>query len=316
MKNYYPKLIKYGGIAISLLAIFFVIKTINGNTLKETIASIKVAWLIPVVIINFAVILSKAFRWQILVKPLSHISLGRITSILTVGFMANNILPARLGDAVRVHMLHRRTDLGHATTAGGLIADKILEGIAFLFLTLFLFFFISVPDWMRYGLLAMLVVIVGIYLLTLLYSRTEIKRWAFFIKLQEGLAPLHNRKVFITGFCVSLFSWLLQLSMIHLTQLAFGIELPFWNALLVLVAVNLAVVVPSGPAHLGTFELACVLSYTFLGIDKNVGLLIGATYHLVQVLPVTVIGAVLLLVDQCRPWCVARASDPDEAYYQ
>ncbi|TAN39862.1 MAG: flippase-like domain-containing protein, partial [Nitrospirae bacterium] len=240
----------------------------------------------------------------------------RITHILTVGFMANNILPARLGDAVRVHMLHRKTDLGHATTTGGLIADKILEGISFLFLTPFLFFLIEVPSWMNYGIIAMLVGIIGIYVLTLVYSRTEIRRWAFLAKLQEGLAPLHNRRVFVAGFCISLVSWVLQLTMIHFTQLAFGVELPFWNALLVLVAVNLAVIVPSAPAHLGTFELACVLSYTFLGVDKNVGLLIGAAYHLVQVLPVTVIGAVMLLVEQVHPWRAAETADPDEACYR
>lgn len=316
MKSCYQKIPRYSGIAISALAIFFVVRTINGSTLKVTLDSVKIAWLIPVILLNFAVIVSKAFRWQLLVKPLSHISLCRITTILTVGFMANNILPARLGDAVRVHMLHRKTDLGHAATTGGVIADKIVEGISFLFLTLFLFFFITVPQWMGYGLLAMLVGIAGIYVLILVYSRTKMTRWAFLAKLQEGLAPLHNRRVFVTGFCVSLLSWMLQLAMIHITQLAFGVHLPFWGTLLVLVAVNLAVIVPSAPAQLGTFELACVLSYTFLGIDKNVGLLIGATYHLVQVIPVTAIGAVMLLAEQVRPWCGADAADPDEACYR
>lgn len=316
MKNSYQKIAKYSGIAISILAIYFVIKTINGSTLRATLDSVKIAWLIPIIIINFAVVLLKALRWQILVKPLSQISLYRITNILTVGFMANNILPARLGDAVRVHMLHRKTDLGHATTTGGLIADRVLEGIAFSFITVFLFFFINVPSWMSYGITAMLVVIGAVYIITLLYSRAEIKRWAFFAKLQEGLAPLHNRRVFVAGFCISLVSWMLQLCMIHLTQLAFGIDLPFWNTLLVLVAVNLAVIVPSAPAHLGTFELACVLSYSFLGVDKSVGLLVGAAYHLIQVLPITAVGAVLLLVEQAHPRRAAPAMDPDEACYR
>lgn len=312
MKRYYQKIASYSGVAISVLAIFFVVRTVNEDTLRETLSSVKIEWLIPVIFINFAVIISKAFRWQVLVKPLHHISLLKITTILTVGFMANNILPARMGDAVRVHMLHRKTALGHATTTGGLIADKILEGISFIFLTSFLFFFTTVPHWMSYGIAITLLVVVGAYAGVTIYSRSAIRR-EFFIKLQEGLAPLHNRKVFIIGFCASLASWFMQLGMIHFTQLAFDVHLPFWSALLVLVAVNLAIIVPSTPAHIGTFELACVLSYTFLGVDKDVGLLIGATYHLAQVIPVTVIGAAILLAEKINPWCVASEPDPDEA---
>lgn len=315
MKNWVQKIASYSGIAISIVAIVFVVRTVNGTTLQDALRSIQCAWLLPVILINFAVIVSKAFRWQLLVKPLSHISLYRITNILTISFMANNILPARLGDAMRVHLLHRKTDLGRIATAGGLIADKILEGISFLFLAALLFVSGNLPHWMTYGLGFTLAVVVGVYGVSVIYSRSKMRR-GFFIKLQEGLAPLHNRKVFAAGFCTSLLSWCMQLAMVHMTQLAFGVHLPFWSTVLVLVAVNLAVIIPSTPAHVGTFELACVLAYTFLGVDKNVGLLIGATYHLAQVLPVTVIGAALLLVENINPWRVAAETDPDEVCCQ
>lgn len=342
MKNWVHRIASYSGIAISIVAIGVVIQAVNGNVLREVLGSVKVAWLVPVLLINGVVIISKAYRWQLLVKPLSHISLTQITHILTIGFMANNVLPARLGDAIRIHLLHRKTDLGPAASTGGLIADRILEGLSFLLLAALLFLLGNVPHWMLYGLGVTLLVVAGVYGASVFYSRSRM-RHGVFIKLQEGLAPLHNRRVFILGFCTSLVSWSLQLLMIHMTQLAFGVHLPFWGTLMVLVAVNLAVIVPSTPAHLGTFELACVLAYTFLGVDKNVGLLIGATYHLVQVLPVTLIGALLLLVEnislkigglapvppkscdahpgkaggraqhiQSTPWRVARETDPDE----
>ncbi len=315
MKSWYHGIVRYSGIAISIVAIGLVIRTVNGSSLHDALASVRTAWLIPVIIVNLAVILSKAFRWQVLVKPLSHISLGRITHILTIGFMANNILPARLGDAIRVHLLHRKTELGRVTTTGGLIADKILEGLSFLLLAASLFLTGHVPRWMLYGLGMTLFAVAGIYGMSVIYARSRMRR-KFFIKLQEGLSPLHDRRVFVVGICASLASWLMQLAMIHMTQLAFGVHLPFWGTLLVLVAVNLAIIVPGAPAHVGTFELACILAYTFLGVDKNVGLLIGATYHLVQVLPVTVIGAILLLVENIKPWRVAAERDPDEACCQ
>ncbi len=315
MTSWYQRVLNYSGIAISIVAIGFVVRTVNGNSLQNALASVQIEWLIPVILINFLVIISKAFRWQLLVNPLKHISLYQITTILTIGFMANNILPARLGDAVRIHLLHRKTNLGAVASTGGLIADRILEGISFLLLAALLFLFSDVPHWMIYGLGITLLVVAGVYILSLVYSRSQMRR-GFLIKLQAGLAPLHNRRVFITGFGASVVSWVMQLAMIYMTQLAFGVHLPFWSTVLVLIAVNLAVIVPSTPAHLGTFELACVLSYTFLGVDKSLGLLIGATYHLVQVLPVTLIGAVMLLVKHINPWRLARAPDPDEVCCQ
>lgn len=315
MKNWYQRIASYSGVVISIVAIAFVIRLVNGEDLHNTLRSIKPGWLIPVILINFIVIILKALRWQLLVQPLSRIGLFKITGILIVSLMANNILPARLGDALRVHMLHRKTDLGHATSTGGLIADRMLEGISFLLLTALLFFIGNVPQWMHYGILVTLAAVAVAYVVVVIYSRSEIRR-GFWMKLQKGIAPLHNRKVFGVGTGASLLSWLLQLVMIYFTQLAFGIHLPIWSTLLVLVAVNLAIIVPSTPANIGTFELACVLAYTFLGVDRNVGLLIGATYHLAQVLPVTMVGAVLLLVENINPWRVASAPDPDEVCCQ
>lgn len=312
MKNWVHKVASYSGIAISVVAVFFLVRTVNGHTLHDILGSVHAIWLIPVVMINFMVIATKAIRWQCLVKPLRHISLFKIIGILIISFMANNLLPARLGDALRVHMLHRKTDLGHATSTGGLIADRILEGISFLVLTALLFSFGKVPPWMHYGMIVTVSAVMIAYLAVAVYSRSKI-RHGWLSRLQEGIAPLHNRKVFAVGAGTSLVSWVLQLAMIHCTQVAFGIHLPLWSTLLVLVAVNLAIIVPSTPANIGTFELACMLAYTFLGVDENVGLLIGATYHLAQVLPVTVIGAVLLIVENINPWRAAAASAPDEA---
>jgi len=312
MKSFYNRLIKFSGIAVGLVAIFCVFKMANSSELKSALKSVELRWIVPVLALNFFVVIAKAFRWQMLVKPLSNIGLYKITKILMVGFMANNVLPARLGEAVRIQMLHQKTELSAATTTGGLIADKILEGLTFVIVAALLVVFGGVPRWMIYGLTITLLAIVVAYTIALVYSRSSITH-SLFARLQDGIEPLHDGRVFIYGSLASMVSWLLQLSMIYMTQLAFGVELPFWGTLLVLVAVNLAVVVPSAPAHVGTFELACVLSYTFLGIDKNVGLLVGAAYHLVQVIPVTLVGALILLEEHVNPWRLFGAKARDEA---
>jgi uncharacterized protein (TIRG00374 family) len=121
-----------------------------------------------------------------------------------------------------------------------------------------------------------------------------------FKRFQEGVRPLMHAKVLVQGILVSIVSWAAQLLMIYMTQKAFNVNTPLWGILVVLISVNLAIIVPSAPAHLGAFELACVLAYSYLKIGSSLGLLIGATYHILQIIPVTLVGGMFAAMDGIR----------------
>lgn len=282
------------GWLIAAAAIYFSVKNLDMSSMRRALGSMNSAWIYPIVILNFVVISLKALRWQITFKPVKDIRFLMIFKVLVIGFMANNVLPARLGDILRIYLMGKDAVVSKITATTTLIADRAIEVVSFLILAAGLVLFADVPEWIKTGLIITLFITMTAYTLLLIYSAKEVER-PFFKKLQDGIQSLRQPKYVTLGIIASLLSWILQAFLIYMTQLAFGVVLPVWGTFLVLVAVNLAIALPSAPSNIGTFEFACILAYTYLGVDKSLGLLIGITYHLLQVVPVTLAGGMMLL---------------------
>jgi len=282
------------GWAIGIAALYFSLTSVKWSSVRHALETMQTVWIYPIIIGNFVVIVVKALRWQITIRPIKVVPLWMVFKILTIGFMANNILPARLGDVLRIHLLGKNADVSRVSTTTTAIADRIFEGISFIFIAAILVIFVDVPKWMETGLIITLLITIALYTLFLIYSTRKIEH-PFFKKLQDGAQSLRQPKIVLLGLTTSMISWALQGLLIYFTQLAFGVTVPIWGIILVLVAINLAIAIPSTPSHVGTFEFACILAYTFLGVDKNVGLLVAVTFHLLQVLPVTLVGGALFL---------------------
>lgn len=293
------RLSQLAGIGIGVVAIYFSVKNINSDELRYSIASMHAWFLIPIIVVNFVVTAFKAWRWQLMVRPIKRVGFIKIYKILTIGFMANNILPARLGEVLRIHLLGKDAEISFVSTTASLVADRMLEAISFLMIAALLILFSDVPKWLHYGLTITLLITVIAYTLALIYSGRNLKN-GFLTRFQGGIRALSHWKIFSAGLLASFVSWFLQLVMVYMTQLAFNVHLPIWGTLLVIISVNMAIAAPGAPAHLGTFEFACVLAYAYLGVDKSLGLLIGATYHLLQVIPTTIAGGLIMLFNQIK----------------
>jgi len=302
------------GMAIGITAIYLSIRNIQYDKFIESLKSMDLFWLPFIVVGNFLVIGIKSFRWQVILSSIKKISFSLIFRILTISFMANNILPARLGEAVRIYIFGKDASVSKITTTATVITDKIVETISFLLLAGILCIITDVPKWMHSGLIITLFLTLFVYIVTIIYSYRRIEN-KYLKKFQDGIKSLFSIKIFLSTIGISLVSWFFQGFLIYMTQLAFNVTTPIWGIILVLLVINLAIAIPSTPSHIGTFEFAAILAYAFLGIDKSVGLLIGLTYHLLQIIPVTLAGLIILLARQVR---ISRkkllTGDLDRAY--
>lgn len=304
---------QFVGLCIGIIALYFSLRGTNLDTIKQALFKMNIWWTIPIIIGNFGVITIKAARWKVLFKPVKKVRLATMFEVMTIGYMANNVLPARMGEGVRVHLLGKNADVSRVTTSTSLIADWIVEGISFLILAALLIIVTDVPYWMKSGLTIFLLVTFILYTLAFVSSFRNTNN-VFLKKLQKGLRPLRNPKIITTAIGISVLSWIAQGLLVYMTQLAFGIQLPVWSILIVLISVNLAIALPSAPSHLGTFEFACVLAYTYMGLDKNMALLLGVSYHLLQIVPVTLVGGILLGLLRNRPPVVRNNEGLDAPY--
>lgn len=288
---------RLAGIAIGLAAIYLSLKSIRAGEIKDAISSMCFAWIWPIVISNFLVVAVKAARWQAVITPVKKVGFFRVFKSLTIGYMVNSILPARMGEPFRAHLLSKDEEISRITTSATLIADWVVEGISFITLAALLALITDFPSWMRTGLIATLLVTIITYVLTITFSFGRFKS-ALANKIKDGLKSLRSMHLLPLALFISIISWFIQGLLVYMTQAAFNVHLPVWGIILVLTAVNLAIAIPSTPGHIGTFEFACILAYQALGVDKNSALLIGIAYHMLQVIPVTIVGGLLILFNQ------------------
>jgi uncharacterized membrane protein YbhN (UPF0104 family) len=293
--------IQFIGLIIGIIAVFFSIKNVRSDLLWKSLNLMNIYWVIPIIIINFAVIGFKAGRWMLLIGPVKKIGFWMMYRILTISMMANNILPARMGEIVRFYLLGKEAEISQISSAATIVSDRIIEGISFLMMSFLLISLVDVPKWMEQGLYITLAITLALYILAMAYSKHSIKN-SYIERIQKGILALSSPRLMSSSLIISFISWILQGSLIYMTQASFNVQLPLWGVVLVLLSVNLIIAVPSAPANIGTFEIAAVFAYTYLGLDNSTAFLLGATYHILQVAPVTIAGCVLLLTKNIISW--------------
>jgi hypothetical protein len=95
---------------------------------------------------------------------------------------------------------------------------------------------------------------------------------------------------------LSLLGWGSEIGMLLLFQQAFHLEPSFRTAVLTLVGINVAVVIPTLPGHFGTYEAGITMALVMCGAPRDVAVLYALTFHLSHVVPVAVVATAVYLV--------------------
>ncbi|MGH7862311.1 MAG: lysylphosphatidylglycerol synthase domain-containing protein, partial [Candidatus Dormibacteraceae bacterium] len=61
-------------------------------------------YLVPALLVYFAGVWLRAVRWHFLLRPVKPIPSRRLFPVVVIGYMANDVLPARLGELVRAYV--------------------------------------------------------------------------------------------------------------------------------------------------------------------------------------------------------------------
>ena len=99
---------------------------------------------------------------------------------------------------------------------------------------------------------------------------------------------------------LSLAGWASELVMLLLFQLAFDLPPSVRMALLTLVGINAAIVIPALPGNFGTFEAGAIMALVMCGAPREVAVAYALTYHLSHVIPVALVATAVYLVRNRR----------------
>jgi glycosyltransferase 2 family protein len=297
------------GAAISVVAIWLVLRSVDVGQTIEILRAADLGWI--GLVGGFVVIdlLMRALRWQRLVAPIGHVGFLPMLGYLLIGYLANNVLPARLGELVRSHYLGDREGLSRTTTLGTVVVERVVDFVVVVAIASAAILVLSVRGIVANAVLA------GVALAALLAAGIAVgvaahrlpgadriaamaSRWPRVTelagKLRGGLAVAGKPRTLTEALALSLFAWGATVLAFAAAGQAVGIELTIGQASLLAAGVALVTAIPAGPANLGTFELAAVEIAKAVGVPQHEAFAIALLVH-AAILTITSVGGLVAL---------------------
>ena len=299
------------GLVISLGLLVVVFYQTDPGKIVQSLQQAQYVYLIPGLALYFAGVGVRAVRWHFLLRSIKSIPNSHLFRAVVIGYMANDILPARMGEIVRAYILGSQEKVSKATTLVTIVVERIFDGLAmltFIVVTSFLLHFADETIAARIQLVAALfiVAILGLAILAGMPRRAE-QIVDFFLQrlpsatlreratrlmhsVLEGLGVLRSPIDSFVVFALSLLAWSFETAMYVVIALGFNIVLPFPVFLLACAFANLVTIAPSTPGYVGVFDAPIVYTLTLFGIDQNLATSYTLVLHATLVLPVTLLG--------------------------
>jgi uncharacterized protein (TIRG00374 family) len=308
----------WAGVAISLLFLYFALRGLQIADVWKILEGANYWWLIPGVLIYLLAVIARAWRWHYLLRPVKSIPTTTLFPITAIGYMGNNIYPARAGEVLRAIVLKKFEDVAISASLATIVVERVFDGVVMLG-----FVFLNLPELARltassgfigniqtlsiWGAGAFLGVL-GLFLLASMYPERTIRfviwisRYVIPARFRErvialaesflgGLAALRSPKDVLMIFLTSVVIWLLETGKYWFVMHAFPFEVSFFTLMLMNGIVNLATTIPSAPGYVGTFDAPGIAVLQAYGIDKAIAAGYTLVLHVALWVPITVLGA-------------------------
>jgi len=300
------------GLALTILLLWWVFHDVDWAEVRGDLRAANPLLFAVSVVLATAIFPLRAFRWRPILDPISpKVPYGPLWRATAVGMMANTTLPARAGELVRAYMLTRETTIPFSAAFASLVVDRVFDGVVVLLLMVLAMFHPSFPAGVSRmafagtGVILILAVGLGLYAIVSfpdklirlyeLFARRVAPRFeergrAMLRSFAEGLSVLRHPGRFLVVFAWALLLWLVQALAFWIGFRSFGIHVPFAAALLIQGMIVIGVAAPSTPGFFGPFEAAAKTGLKLYGVDESLAVAWALSYHVVSLLPITVIG--------------------------
>jgi uncharacterized protein (TIRG00374 family) len=278
----------------------------------EALGRANYLWLIPAVALYLADLCVRTLRWRILLLPVAPLPFRSLFGVIAIGFLVNNVLPARLGEIARAVIVGRRHDVSRSAALATVVVERIFDGIVML-----LFLGIAVmlaggrvaSDWVgllvpvtaaAFGGAALVLALLAFApavalglaarLLAPFPARARDAALEVAEKFITGLGVLNDLKLAAGVLATSIVAWLLEAAVYLVVGQAFGLTTEPGAYLLALAIANLGTMIPSSPGYVGTFDALVQRSMALFAVPDAVALAYAFVLHLAIWLPPTLIG--------------------------
>ena len=309
------------GVLISILFIWLALRGLRLDEFWGAIQKANYWWLLPGIAVYFVGVWVRAWRWHYLLGPIKKIPTKTMFPITTIGYMGNNIYPARAGEVLRAVILKRKEGVSVSASLATIIVERIFDGVVML-----AFVFVNLPELAKLtgssgfvGNIQQVAVIgtgiflgaLAVFLLAAMFPHKTAKIGLWMIerftpkhlhekiisimnKFLNGLESLRSPFNVLMVFFTSVIIWLLETGKYWFVMHAFDFSVSFFALMLMNGIVNLATTIPSAPGYIGTFDAPGIAVLTAYNVPQATAAGYTLTLHVALWLPITVLGAYYL----------------------
>lgn len=315
------------GILISAVFLYLAIRGLDLKALWNTIKTIELIWLLPGILSYFLGVWVRAARWSILLKGKYSPSPAHLFPSICIGYLGNNIFPARAGEFLRAYQLREKRAIPMSTSLATIIVERIFDG-----LVMIIFILKGLPGFLgqlqnpslsgliQWILIAgsilfiaafILVLISAVYpdkakqvfdlvFLRILPAKAHEKYHTLLNRFFEGMESLRSPLRVLSVFALSLVVWIFETGLYWCTQRSFQLGIPFSQLLLLNGALNILSTIPSAPGYIGVFDAPGISLLNAMNVASENAAAYILTLHAALWLPITLVGLIFFIREGLR----------------
>jgi len=328
MKRWYL----WAGLFISVLFVWLALRGLHLEDFWQAVRNADYVWLLPGIAVYFVAVWVRAWRWHYLLQPIRQVPTTRIFPITAIGYMGNNIYPARAGEVLRAYVLRRREGVPMSASLATIVVERAFDGIVMLG-----FVFLNLSELARVtgdsglvgdirtlavlGAAGFLLAVLAFLLMAVFQPQAEQvvvwlaqrllpRRWreqalGLAVRFLSGLASLRSGRDTLMVLGTSVVIWLFETLKYWLVMHAFPFEVSFFALMLMNGIVNLATTIPSAPGYLGTFDAPGIAVLVAFNVERATAAGYTLVLHAALWLPITLLGA-YYMARESLSWRVVR----------
>jgi uncharacterized protein (TIRG00374 family) len=311
------------GVVVAALLLVWVLHDVRWSEVRGHVARADWRLLAFAVVVATSTFLIRAWRWQLMLRGPdgTRLPYPPLWRAVAVGFMANNLLPARAGEVARAWIAGRQLPVRATTALASIALERALDGLVVTGLMAVALVAPSFPPAASVGgmplqrIATSLAILFGGVLVLAILIATRPEPWlAFLRRTSHALLPAHwaDRATRIAeglvgGLAVlrtpgrlpgvvlwSVVLWVVSAGSFWLCARAFHLPVPAEAALLLQGLIAFGVAIPAAPGFFGVFEAVATVALGLYGVPKDLAVSYAVAYHVSTFIPITVLGLLAL----------------------
>ena len=304
------------GVVLSAALLYLALHKVDFREVVLHVKSARPAPIIVAVTLATLTFVLRIFRWQLLLlgNDGRRLGPGPLWHAIAMGFMANNVLPLRVGEVVRTYAAARLTDTRFSSVLASIAVERLFDAVAVITLLGLGLLTATLPADAVAGFGVERIVtfaglaafaglaIAGLVVAFPLGAEAMVRRFvpaerlatrmiAMIEGVRHGLSVLRSPTRVIGVILWSFAVWGVSALSFYVMLGAFGIEVDFSGALLMQGLIMFGIALPSTPGYVGAFELPIIAVLALYDVPQSLAAAYALTYHVTTFLPITMLGA-------------------------